>query len=178
MGLLAVSAAAFLPTYAEIEQSLAAATKLSKLPVTKLADKIYLNRHDILPPRNVTTPTDHVDNSEKNKKQSMIQFALQACVARSVPKSEMKLHKGAVDAMNEEWARLRRAKWFSQDNKIMDMTGCWDESEVMEYEDAVKMANRLGETWHFGRLLELCVEKGSELPEGDPNRRWKGRVVF
>ena len=28
------------------------------------------------------------------------------------------------------------------------------------------------------RIFELCVEKGSELPEGDPARKFKGRSVF
>ena len=31
---------------------------------------------------------------------------------------------------------------------------------------------------HIGSLHELCVEKGSELPKGDPGRKYKGRVVF
>ena len=31
---------------------------------------------------------------------------------------------------------------------------------------------------HVGSLHELCVEKGSELDEGDPNRKFKGRAVF
>ena len=31
---------------------------------------------------------------------------------------------------------------------------------------------------HVGKLLELCHEKGSELPEGHPLRKYKGRTVF
>ena len=31
---------------------------------------------------------------------------------------------------------------------------------------------------HVGSLHELLVEKGSELAEGDKNRKYKGRVVF
>ena len=30
----------------------------------------------------------------------------------------------------------------------------------------------------MGPMHELCTEKGSELPEGDPGRKYKGRVVF
>ena len=30
----------------------------------------------------------------------------------------------------------------------------------------------------MGRLFGLCVEKGSELPEGDERRQLKYRVVF
>ena len=35
-----------------------------------------------------------------------------------------------------------------------------------------------GETAHVGRIFDICVEKNSELPESDPNRKFKGRVVF
>ncbi|OLQ03491.1 hypothetical protein AK812_SmicGene13544 [Symbiodinium microadriaticum] len=36
-----------------------------------------------------------------------------------------------------------------------------------------------GETAHVGRVFDgICVEKDSELPESDPNRKFKGRVVF
>ena len=31
---------------------------------------------------------------------------------------------------------------------------------------------------HFGSLYCICVEKGSELQPDDPNRKYKGRVVF
>ena len=31
---------------------------------------------------------------------------------------------------------------------------------------------------HIGQLLELCYLKGSELKEGHPGRKYKGRVVF
>ena len=31
---------------------------------------------------------------------------------------------------------------------------------------------------HVGKIFEICVEKGSELPEGDPLRKFKGRTVF
>ena len=30
----------------------------------------------------------------------------------------------------------------------------------------------------MGRLFGICVEKGSELPETDPRRKYKYRVVF
>ena len=31
---------------------------------------------------------------------------------------------------------------------------------------------------HFGCIFDICVEKNSELPDGDPNKKFKGRVVF
>ena len=37
---------------------------------------------------------------------------------------------------------------------------------------------RSGTTVQFGRVHGICVEKNAELPEGHPNRKFKGRVVF
>ena len=34
------------------------------------------------------------------------------------------------------------------------------------------------ESIHIGSLHELCIEKGSELPDGAPSKRYTGRVVF
>jgi len=31
---------------------------------------------------------------------------------------------------------------------------------------------------HFGRIFEICVEKGSEFKKGDARRKHKGRTVF
>ena len=33
-------------------------------------------------------------------------------------------------------------------------------------------------TFHLGALFGICVEKGSELPDGDPRKKYKYRVVF
>ena len=33
-------------------------------------------------------------------------------------------------------------------------------------------------TVHFDRICELCHEKGSELADGDPERKMKGRAVL
>ena len=34
------------------------------------------------------------------------------------------------------------------------------------------------QTVHVGKVFEICTEKGSELPDGDPNKKFKGRSVF
>ena len=39
-------------------------------------------------------------------------------------------------------------------------------------------AKRNGTKVHIGRIFDICVEKNSELDENDPNRKFKGRVVF
>ena len=58
--------------------------------------------------------------------------------------------------MLKEWEKLRKA-------------GCWDVS---------REAKASGRKAHVSRIFEICVEKGSELPENDPGRKFKGRVVF
>ena len=35
-----------------------------------------------------------------------------------------------------------------------------------------------GQKAHFGRIFEICSLKGSELPKGHPQRKYKGRSVF
>ena len=67
--------------------------------------------------------------------------------------------------MIKEWDALRKA-------------GCWDETRVREWADVADDARRKGTKTHVGRIFDICVEKGSELPPGDPNRKFKGRVVF
>ena len=39
-------------------------------------------------------------------------------------------------------------------------------------------ARRSGKYVHLGKLFGICVEKGSELPDGDSRKKYKYRVVF
>ena len=54
----------------------------------------------------------------------------------------------------------------------------WDESKVREWSEVAKEAKANGAEAHVGLIFEICAEKGSELPRGDPDRKFKGRVVF
>ena len=56
--------------------------------------------------------------------------------------------------------------------------GVWRDEDVREWADVKEQARREGRDVHIGSLHELLVEKGSELPEGDEKRKFKGRVVF
>ena len=49
---------------------------------------------------------------------------------------------------------------------------------MKEVYDVRAEARNSKNTVHFGMITELCFEKGSELPEGDPERKFKGRHVF
>ena len=86
-------------------------------------------------------------------------------MARSVPRSEVRQVAAADKICKTEWDRLMSV-------------GCWDPNSVREWHDVKREANRRKEDIHIGSLHELCMEKGSELPEGDPGRKYKGRVVF
>ena len=88
-----------------------------------------------------------------------------ACVARPVPRKEAKLDPKAFAALEKEWKKLR------------DL-GCWDQTRVREWRDVAAEAKREGTKVHVGRIFDICVEKNHELAEDDPNRKFKGRVVF
>ena len=47
-----------------------------------------------------------------------------------------------------------------------------------EWKKVAAEARANGQTVHVGRIFDICVEKNHELPEDDPNRKYKGRVVF
>ncbi len=56
--------------------------------------------------------------------------------------------------------------------------GAWDEANVREASTVREAARASGQTIHFGRIVELCHEKGSELAPDDPERKMKGRSVL
>ena len=94
-----------------------------------------------------------------------VALELFASVARLVSKDEIASNPKAKAALDKEWENIR--------NK-----GVWDEKRVRECRDIVAEARRNGHTVHLGRIFEACYEKGSELPESDPRRKFKGRTVF
>ena len=91
--------------------------------------------------------------------------AIEACVARPVSKKERLESAGARASLEKEWSRLRKID-------------TWDESRVREWSDVAAEARKSRLKVHVGRIFDICVEKGSELPLGDPARKFKGRVVF
>jgi hypothetical protein len=96
---------------------------------------------------------------------SPCEFPFNAAVARPVSKSEVRSNPKAEAALVKEWDALRKAM-------------SWDEAHVREWSAVAKEARDHNKKAHVGRIFEICVEKGSELPPGDPNRKFKGRVVF
>ena len=48
----------------------------------------------------------------------------------------------------------------------------------MDWDHCAKLAKESGKEIHMGQLFGFCVRKNAELPEGDPRRKLKYRVVF
>ena len=92
------------------------------------------------------------------------QWGFNAMVARPVARAEATTDERAIKALAKEWATIHE--------KV------WDVWKVREKADVMREAKRSGTTVQFGRVHGICVEKNAELPEGHPNRKFKGRVVF
>ncbi len=92
-------------------------------------------------------------------------FSGLAVVALAVKAKELASDVAAKAAMDAEWPSLRAMK-------------TWEEDKVREWSDVREEAGRTGTRKHVGMVLGICVEEGSELPRGDPSRKFKGRCVF
>ena len=88
-----------------------------------------------------------------------------AMVARPVNKKELAENSDAQKSLDVEW------------DKLMDKKA-WDMDHPREWAEVSAEAVRRGRKAHVGRVFEICVEKGSELPKGNPLRKFKGRTVF
>ena len=113
-------------------------------------------------------PTFSPDEHIHRQKITVSSLPFNACIARPVSKKEFddptKVDK-LTKAMKGEWDNL----WGAD---------VWDPSVVYEWSDVARWARNKGEEVHMGRLFGIMVEKGFELPENDPRRKFKYRVVF
>ncbi len=76
--------------------------------------------------------------------------------------------------MDAEWEKLR----FLKRPHPVKGDGAWDEGTVREASSVREEARQAGKTVHFGRIVELCHEEGSELADGDPEEKMQGRSVL
>ena len=88
-----------------------------------------------------------------------------AVVARPVGKKELLANPKAQASLDVEWEKLMKKK-------------AWDILSVRDWEDVSREAKKKNKKVHVGKVFEICVEKGSELPANDPLRKFKGRAVF
>ena len=82
-------------------------------------------------------------------------------VARPVGKKEIRANPKAQQALDVEWDKLVKKK-------------AWQYETVSEWKVIADRAKKTGKKVHVGKVFEICVEKGSELPEGDKLRKFKG----
>ena len=92
-------------------------------------------------------------------------FIMNAFVSRPVGQKEINNNPAAQAALDKEWNNLVTK-------------GAWDYKTVREWKDVSDEAIKSKTKVHVGKVFEICVEKGSELPEGNPLRKFKGRTVF
>ena len=118
------------------------------------------SRHGEVIPKMPTTPY-----VPQHRPKLRPRLPVNACVARPVTRKEVRSNPKAREVMKAEWDRLRKM-------------GTWDELVVREWRDVAREARQSGQEVHFGYLLGLCFEKGSELPDGHPDRKYKGGTVF
>ena len=88
-----------------------------------------------------------------------------AMVARPVTKAERAVNPKARASLDKEWKKL-------EDQVV------WIAEKMRPWAEVQEEARRSGTTMHAGRIFDICVEKNHELPEDDPLRKYKGRVVF
>ena len=86
-------------------------------------------------------------------------------MARPVNKAEQSRNPIARAKCAEEWQKPL-------------LKEVWDMKSVRAKHEVINEARKCGFKAHFGRLFMICVEKGSELCIGSPDRKFKGRCVF
>ena len=79
----------------------------------------------------------------------------------------MKSCPKAKKALDAEWEKFR----FLKRPHPLKGFGAWDEGNVREASSVRDEARQKGTTVHFGRIVELCHEEGSELEDGDPEKK-------
>ena len=90
-------------------------------------------------------------------------------VAKDVSRKDWMQNSDAKAAVQKEWDRLLQKRTWAMPERPEDVTFL---------DDVIRKSKASGKQIHLGRLFDICVLKGSELPEGHINRKWKGRVVF
>ena len=90
---------------------------------------------------------------------------LGACVCRPVGRKEIKANQAAGKASQQEWARLQSRK-------------AWGESNPREWGAVANEAKENKQDVQVGVAFGVVVEKNTDLPGGDPRRKFKGRVAF
>ncbi|CAE7292249.1 unnamed protein product, partial [Symbiodinium sp. CCMP2456] len=112
------------------------------------------------------TEDEHRDKLQKHPPltEEEIRDAM-SMVARPVGRKELNQNPKAQASLDVEWEKLMKKQ-------------AWDMGSVREWDSVSSEALKRNRKVHVGKIFEICVEKGSELPANDPLRKFKGRTVF
>ena len=91
-------------------------------------------------------------------------FPFPAAVTRMISGKEANQIPEALEAMRKEYQRLSGK--------------CWIEANRRSKQDFIREAKAKGEEAHFSMVHGSIGEKGYELPQGDPRKKFKGRAVL
>ncbi len=131
-------------------------------PAPLLAEAVFADMPDGVKFRSFAVPAQPIQRRERLGRSAI---GIDACVARPVSHKERRENPKAQASLDKEWKKLRDIN-------------CWEEGKVKEWRDVAAQARNKGTQCHVGRIFAICVEKNAELPESDPSRKFKGRVVF
>ena len=111
-------------------------------------------------------PVEHEEKQHSHREKGVLYEPwLNALVARPVGQKEIRGAPDAQRSLDVEWVKL-------------ESKPAWLYDKVREWDEVSNEAVRSKAKVHVGNVFELCVEKGSELPKGNPLRKYKGRTVF
>ena len=111
-------------------------------------------------------PVEHEEKQRAHREKGILYEPwLNALVARPVGQKEIRNTPDAQRSLDVEWVKL-------------EFKPAWLYDKVREWDDVSSEAVRAHAKVRVGNVFELCVEKGSELPKGNPLRKYKGRTVF
>ena len=112
----------------------------------------------------VEKPPEHSPQLDRSDPIACLFEAIQM-VAKVMTKTEITNSAAAKKAMDEEFYGLQKA-------------GTWNINKVRPKHEVAAEARRQGKVVHFARVFGICSVKGSELPEGHKDRKYKGRFVY
>lgn len=90
---------------------------------------------------------------------------MNVCVARPVTRKESSGNAKAKAAMDKEWGNLVKKT-------------TWPYEKVMEWSEVARLARAGNRVIHLVRIAGIMVEKGAEVAENNPNRKFKYLVVL
>ena len=90
---------------------------------------------------------------------------LPAMVHRKIGRAEVRQHPEAQNALDKE-------------RKKLEAIPVWDKDHPESWPDVARRARKAGKHVYVGNLMELVTQKHSELSDGDPLKKYKGRIVY